>query len=418
MTYLKKIFCFIAVSLLVIGSVIVAFAEEIIVGYSGPLSGPATEYGQDCVNGLDMAVKEINASGGITVKGKKYTFRLEKLDDRADPTSAVNNARRLQSKKAVAIFNGLFTTISALAKLNEEKDNEFLLMAYTTTPKVVQLNNKLLVATAAPPFTVFLQIFADEAWEQGSRKAALVVTLGAYGEEWRHTFKDYWQKLGGTITIDRPANYYADTDFSAPLTAAMATNPDVMVIGGPSATTALVIEQARSMGYKKGFIIIDQAKPDYIAHILKGVKLMDNSIGVGGPLSSQLPIVPIFEKRYKAVYTRILTVEVTRNYVSMIALAKAMEAAGTVKDIRAIRSAFSKALPLLGDVVPTEVLGISGEGRLLCSGSVQIYKNGKALPTVMHFWWPKTQKEMDAFKKMTRSKVEMKWFRPKIDGVY
>ena len=57
----------------------VAFAEDIVVGYSGPLSGPAAEYGQDCVNGIDMAVKELNAAGGVTIKGKKYTFRLEKL---------------------------------------------------------------------------------------------------------------------------------------------------------------------------------------------------------------------------------------------------------------------------------------------------------------------------------------------------
>ena len=44
----------------------VAFAEEIIIGYTGPLSGPAAEYGQDCANGVDMAVNELNSriSGG------------------------------------------------------------------------------------------------------------------------------------------------------------------------------------------------------------------------------------------------------------------------------------------------------------------------------------------------------------------
>ena len=66
------------------------FADEIVVGFSGPLSGPAAEYGQDCVNGVDMAVKDLNAAGGITVKGQKYTFKLDRLDDRTDPTQAVN----------------------------------------------------------------------------------------------------------------------------------------------------------------------------------------------------------------------------------------------------------------------------------------------------------------------------------------
>ena len=56
----------------------VAHAEDIIIGFSGPLSGPAAEYGQDIVYGIDMAVNEINAAGGITVKGKKYNFKLGK----------------------------------------------------------------------------------------------------------------------------------------------------------------------------------------------------------------------------------------------------------------------------------------------------------------------------------------------------
>ena len=37
--------------------------------------------------GIDMVVNEIDA-GGITVNGKKYKFKLEKLDARADPTAA------------------------------------------------------------------------------------------------------------------------------------------------------------------------------------------------------------------------------------------------------------------------------------------------------------------------------------------
>ncbi len=53
-----------------------------------------------------MAVKEINAAGGITGKGKKHTFRLEKLDDRVDPTLAKNNALGFVSQyKSPVIFN-------------------------------------------------------------------------------------------------------------------------------------------------------------------------------------------------------------------------------------------------------------------------------------------------------------------------
>ncbi len=155
-------------------------AKEVVIGFSGPLSGVAAEYGQDCSNGVDMAIKEINTAGGITVGGEKCVFKLVKLDDRIDPTQAVNNSRKLLDEyKAPAVFNPVFNTLAAMARINQEKGHEFLVMAYTSTPKVVEMKNKLLSAIP-PPFTVYVSSFSELAWKKGWRKAAMVVTLGAY----------------------------------------------------------------------------------------------------------------------------------------------------------------------------------------------------------------------------------------------
>lgn len=384
-----------------------AYGQDIVIGFSGPLSGPAAEYGQDMLNGIDMAINEINAAGGITVAGKKYKFRLEKLDDKTDPTAAVNNARRLRSNGAIAVFNGVFTTIAAINKINQEKGNEFLLMAYTSTPKLYEMGNKLLIGITAPPFTVYLEQFAATAMKKGYKKVAMVVTAGAYGEEWRQAFREHWTKLGGTITVDKPANYYTETDFSAPLTAALATRPDCLLIGGPSATTALVIEQARGMGFKGGFIVIDQAKLDYIANLLKGYKLMNNTIGVATPMSVPVPASIAYEKRYKATYKRMVTSEGFRNYGGMIALARAIEKAGTTTDVYKIRADFHKALPINGDVIPTEIFGISPKGGLLINGSTQTVENGRLTPPIQYFWWIKSDQEWENIKKITKSTANM-----------
>jgi hypothetical protein len=45
-------------------------AEVINVGYTGPLSGGAAKYGQNNLDGLKMAVDEINESGGMTATGR------------------------------------------------------------------------------------------------------------------------------------------------------------------------------------------------------------------------------------------------------------------------------------------------------------------------------------------------------------
>jgi len=165
MKYVKVLICLVA-AVFVMSWTGNSRADEIVIGYTGPLSGPAAEYGQDIFNGVDMAVKELNAAGGITVMGKKYTFRLDKLDDRADPTQAVNNARRFRQNKAIAVFNGVFNTTAPMMKINEEKGNEFIMMAYTSTPKIETLGNKLMVDTTVD-FTTYVQVFAEWALKKG-----------------------------------------------------------------------------------------------------------------------------------------------------------------------------------------------------------------------------------------------------------
>jgi branched-chain amino acid transport system substrate-binding protein len=390
-------------------------AADIVIGFTGPLSGPAAEYGQDFVTGLDMAIKDLNAAGGVTIEGQKLLFRLEKLDDKVDPTLAMSNARQLLAKNALAIYSPVFSTQAALMKINQEECNEFILMGYTSSPKASQTGNKLLV-TMNTPLTVYAQIFADMAWERGWRKAAMVVTLGAYGE-WREIFKTYWKKLGGTITADKPANYYTKTDFTAPLAAALATNPDVMLIGGPSATTALVIEQSRNMGYKGGFILVDQAKMDYIAQMLEGTSLMENVIGLMGFATNPAPAKPAFDKKYKENYRRPTTFEVSSNYESMNYLAKAIQAANTVDDVYAIRAAFPRSFPLLADKYCNESHGISSNGRVHLLAGVQEIKNGKFLKSELYVWWAKTQAEFDKIQKATKFQGQLKWFKSKIGNV-
>jgi branched-chain amino acid transport system substrate-binding protein len=385
-----------------------SYGEELVIGFTGPISGVAAEYGQDCVNGIEMAIQEINSSGGINVGGSKYTFKLVKLDDQIDPTQAVNNCRRLRDQyKAPVVFNPVFSTLAAMAKINEEKGNEFLIMAYTSTPKMVEMGNKLTVVIP-PPFTAYVKTFSEFAWEEGWRKAAMVVTLGAYGDEWRAAFRDYWQKRGGQITEDKPANYYTETDFSAQLTAALATKPDFLLIGGPSATTALVIEQARNLGFKGGFVLIDQAKMDYIENILKSSKLLANTIGVAAVRDVPTPSAPGWEKKYKEVYKKMATWEAMLNYTATHALAKAIEAAGTVTDAVAIRAAFPKAFPLLGDKYPTEYHGITPGGRIHCAASIQkVDLQGKYGPVHMAAWWFPDKKQFDEFK--ARRPPEENW---------
>ena len=412
MKHLKGI-VFVLTVLLTMSWISLTQAADIVIGFTGPLSGPAGEFGQDCVNGLDMAINELNAAGGITVEGQKLLFRLEKLEDRLDPNQLIINAHQLLEKNALVIYSPL---VPPLMKINQDECKEFILMGYAVELKSGRMGNKLMISMN-PPLTICVQLLADMAWERGWRKVAMVVMLSAYGDEWRENFQAYWKKIGGTITADKPANYYTKTDFTAPLAAALATNPDVMLIGGPSATTALVLEQARNMGYKGGFLIIDGAKMDYIAQILDGTSLMENTYGALGMANSPALAAPAFIKKYRAAYKRPPTVEASTHYDSMYSLAKAISAANTVDDVYAIRAAFPNAFPLLSDKFTNESYGISSAGRVQMMVGVQSIKNGKFTQPEMYVWWAKTQAEFDKVQKVTKFTAPLKWFKSKIGNV-
>lgn len=382
-----------------------AWAEEVVIGFTGPLSGPGAGYGRDNLNGIKMACQEVNKAGGIEIGGTTYTFTVESYDDMIDPTAAVNNARRLRSRsEARVIFNPVFNTIAPLMEINEQKGQEFLLMAYTSDPELDKIDNDLTVSTV-PPFPAYVRAYSELAWEKGWRKGAMVVTLGAYGDGWRKAFKDYWvNKMGGEIVADKPANYYTETDFSSQLSAALAKNPDFLLIGGPSEPTGLVIEQARNQGFEGGFMLVDQAKMGYIADVVfdGDTSMMGELIGTVRVKALPSQALKRIARQYKKQYEVTVTIEGLINYSAMHLVFDAMKEAGTVDDPRAIKKAMSRVLPQDPDVIPTPYYGLL-HTELLLPAIVSTVEDGAYGMDYQYLWWPREQEACEKYTKMAPS---------------
>jgi branched-chain amino acid transport system substrate-binding protein len=388
-----------------------AGAEEIVIGYTGPLSGPASEYGQDCLNGLEIAVNEINANGGIIVKGKKYSFRVEKMDDQTNPQMGLNNVVQMRKAfKTNLIFSAFPITTAALMRINMAKNNEFLIMDYSNIPQVSEMGNELLVSLLTP-YTCNVKIFSDIAWEKGWRKAALVVTTGPYGESWGKTFRGEWEKKKGIITSDKATDFFVRTNYSIAVKVALADQPDFIVVCAPSATAALFIEEARAKGFEGGFIISEAAKLETIHAMMEKPLGLEGAIGVAMLTPDFFPASGPFIANYKDNYRRVATWEVVINYTSMYALAKAIAIADTATDIRAIRAAFPKVFPMLGDKYPGEYFGMTPQGRLFGTTSIQTVKHGRFTKASIYVWWAKTQKEFDHVRKISQSTTPLSWLR-------
>ncbi|MDB5817558.1 MAG: ethanolamine utilization protein EutJ [Rhizobacter sp.] len=161
------------VAVLAVGALAIpAFAQEVVkIGYSGPLSGGAALYGKNVLDGMKMAIDEVNAAG-FEVAGKKYKLEVVALDDKYNPSETAINAQRLvQESKTPAILVPHSGGIFALQTNNEQQ--KYLLLAYSSVPQITARGNKLSLRIP-PDFTSYVQPFVNYAMKKYGKSVGIL----------------------------------------------------------------------------------------------------------------------------------------------------------------------------------------------------------------------------------------------------
>jgi branched-chain amino acid transport system substrate-binding protein len=102
----------------------IAAKEPIMIGYLPALTGPSSSTGVGMNRGIQLAVQEINAAGGIDGRPIELIVR----DTQSDPTKAVNGAAELSHGAKVSIVYGPVNSGESLAVVP--------LLARTNTPQI------------------------------------------------------------------------------------------------------------------------------------------------------------------------------------------------------------------------------------------------------------------------------------------
>ncbi len=236
-----------------VGLIPVAAAAEspIKIGYPMPLSGPASVYGVPIVKGAEMAVQEINASGGV--KGRK--LELLTRDSKASADEAVRLARELIIKNGVDFLSGTLTSAEAPAVSTIAKENKIVFVAPTS--KTIQL----VSPANLHPYIFRLASNTDIDGRTGAsiiaqmkdvKRVATIAPDYAYGRDAVGAFVEYIHKARPDIEIvDQQWPKLGQADFTPFITAQMGKKPDAVfcdVFGGDFVTLA---KQAAPLGYFK-----------------------------------------------------------------------------------------------------------------------------------------------------------------------
>lgn len=320
-----------------------ADGEEVVtIGYSGPLSGPASQYGLNVINGLKMAADEINQSG-FEINGKTYKIQLVSMDDKYLPNETGVNAQRIATEnKPVAIWIPHSGGVFATQTFNEKQN--FIIMAQTSEPRMYEKGNKLMIGIS-PQYNIWPKTFSKYIMENYGKKMALLPTNSQYGKDWLNVIEPVWKEMGGEFVYKDQIDFAKETDYYTVMTNALAKKPDVLFVGGPSEPTALVVKQAQQLGYKGAYMIMDQAKMEEMSGVLGGFDHLDGAIGVLPVEQIKSKASELFVKNYKEKFNaKYATADSSLSYQGLYVLVEAMKAAKTVDDRKAIMAAVNKGI--------------------------------------------------------------------------
>lgn len=352
-------------------------AQEVIkIGYSGPLSGGAALYGKNVLSGMEMAAAEINAKP-LTIGGKNYKVEIVALDDKYNPAETGINVQRLvQQHKTAAVLVPHSGGVFAVQGMNEKAN--VLLLAYTSLPQVTERGNKLTIRIP-PDFTGYIQPFTKAMMTRFGKNVAMVQADHDYAKAWSAAFKPAWEGAGGKIVAENPMSYNKATDFYSGVSRALQAKPDVLFIGGASEPTALVAKQARELGFKGGFIVLDQAKLDEMAKVMGGIAPLEGAIGVMPLANDTRPEAVAFTERYRKLNPgKDPSTEISLNYSTVHATVAAMKLAGTTTDATAIRAQMEKAFTSLPAMYnPNDIDGLDSKGGTIANTILGTVEGGK-----------------------------------------
>jgi branched-chain amino acid transport system substrate-binding protein len=317
---------------------------EIRVGSFFPMTGPIATYGQESVNGIQLALKKINAAG---VKGKQ--IKLINEDNKGEPAESANAVRKLIDINKVHVVLGAVASSNTLAAAPIAQQSKVPLLTPASTNEKVTKTGDFISRTC---FTDDFQgvVMAKFAYETlGKKKAVIIVDNSSdYSKGLASVFRPAFTDLGGTVvSVDNEMTYtQKDTDFRTLLQKVKRAEADVVFLPGYYSEVGLILKQAREMGLNIPFLGGDGWDSPKLQE-LAGEGISGNYISSHFSAEDSDPKVQEFVKEYQAAYGQLPGAMAALGYDGIMVIADAINRASSL-DHAAIRDAIIATKDFVG----------------------------------------------------------------------
>ncbi|MEU9334773.1 branched-chain amino acid ABC transporter substrate-binding protein [Streptomyces sp. NPDC048290] len=276
----------------------------VVIGVDAPLTGDLSALGLGIKNSVDLAIKTANKDKYV----EGVTFKIEALDDQAQPSSGQQNATKLVANKDVLGVVGPLNS-SVAESMQKVFDDAGLVEVSpaNTNPALTQGTD--WQTTKARPYKSYFRTATTDAIqgpfaaqylfnEGGKKKVFVIDDKKTYGAGLAATFAAEFEKLGGEIAgtehIDPETK-----DFSAVATKVKTSGADVVYYGGEYPQAGPLSKQIKAAGAKIPLIGGDGIYSADFIKLAGAGGAGDFATSVGAPVE-ELPSAKDFVANYKA----------------------------------------------------------------------------------------------------------------------
>lgn len=313
-----------------------ASSDTIKLGANLEMTGTNATFGQSATNGAKLAIKEVNAKGGVL--GKKISLVV--ADNKSEAAEAANAMQKLISQDKVLGVIAPIASSSVIAGAQVNMDAKVLAISPTASnPKVTvdpatgKTRDYLFRAAFIDPFQGSVMAnFATKTLK--AKTAALYIDNSSdYAKGLGQFFKETFIKNGGTIVAEE-AYLAKDTDFKSTLTKIKATSPDIVFVPGYYQEVGMIVKQGREIGIKAAILGgdgWDSAKLPEIA----GAEALNNTFFANhySP-DDNSPAIKTFVDAYKAEYGETPDAFAALSYDATMMIIEAIKRAGSEDTVK------------------------------------------------------------------------------------
>jgi branched-chain amino acid transport system substrate-binding protein len=224
-------------------------AQNIVIGVSTAATGPAAVASEWEMWGVNLAIEEINAAGGVL--GRKLEVLV--MDNKCNPSEAVNVANKLVEAKVVAI-EGAHCSSGHLASMKIIQDAKIpMITGIASNPQITALSGKggndyaFRISASDTSMMEALGIYLGQ--KKPFKTVAIVAEDSDFGRGGSDAFKAVAEKAGVQIisTDIHPQN---TPDFTSILTRLQQRRPDAIATFQLGGDAINFLRQAMQVGVR------------------------------------------------------------------------------------------------------------------------------------------------------------------------